>query len=92
MCLTGLHATLLGGNLDAKEVEKAKAGQAADFPEGIEECGTDALRFALCAYTAQVRWTCTHAHTVCVRTDWLLVCVGLAYHVSCLSPCYDELS
>lgn len=26
-----------------------------DFPEGIEECGTDALRFALCAYTAQGR-------------------------------------
>ncbi len=50
-----LHDTLLGGNLDAKEVAKAKSGQAADFPDGIEECGTDALRFALCAYTSQVR-------------------------------------
>ena len=29
-------------------------GQAADFPDGIEECGTDALRFALVSYTAQV--------------------------------------
>lgn len=27
--------------------------QKRDFPEGIPECGTDALRFALCAYTAQ---------------------------------------
>jgi valyl-tRNA synthetase len=52
--LESLGATLEGGNLDAKEVAKAKAGQAADFPDGIEECGTDALRFALCAYTSQV--------------------------------------
>merc|ERR1712223_960829 len=26
-----------------------------DYPNGIPECGTDALRFALCAYTAQGR-------------------------------------
>ncbi|ORZ24098.1 valyl-tRNA synthetase [Absidia repens] len=49
--LEGLHGRLLEGNLDAKEVEKAKSGQKADFPKGIPECGTDALRFALCAYT-----------------------------------------
>lgn len=42
--LEGLHGTLVGGNLEGKEVEKAKAGQKADFPDGIEECGTDALR------------------------------------------------
>jgi hypothetical protein len=54
-------------------VEKAKAGQTADYPSGqynagsvpgslcadaafagIAECGTDALRFALVAYTSQV--------------------------------------
>lgn len=28
--------------------------QKTDFPDGIEECGTDALRFALVAYTTQV--------------------------------------
>ena len=28
-------------------------GQTQDYPNGIPECGTDALRFALCAYTAQ---------------------------------------
>ncbi|KAJ9504795.1 hypothetical protein QJQ45_021760, partial [Haematococcus lacustris] len=53
--LEGLHATLTAGNLDSKEVAKAIAGQTADFPDGIEQCGTDALRFALCAYTTQAR-------------------------------------
>ena len=49
--LEGLHAKLLEGNLDPREVEKAKQGQKADYPKGIPSCGTDALRFALCAYT-----------------------------------------
>ena len=39
--------------LDAKEKERAKKSQAADYPNGIAECGTDALRFALLAYTSQ---------------------------------------
>lgn len=43
-----------GGNLDPKEVVRAMDTQKTDFPEGIEECGTDALRFALVAYTTQV--------------------------------------
>ena len=34
--LPGLHATLDGGNLAAVELERARAGQAADFPDGIE--------------------------------------------------------
>lgn len=49
--LDDLHAKLLGGNLDPREIEKAKAGQKESYPTGIPECGTDALRFALCAYT-----------------------------------------
>ena len=53
--LEGLHETLMTGNIDPKEVEKAKLGQKQDYPNGIPECGTDALRFALCAYTAQGR-------------------------------------
>lgn len=52
--LQDLQATLEGGNLDPREVEKAKAVQKEDFPEGIEECGTDALRLALISYTTQV--------------------------------------
>ncbi|KAL3156713.1 hypothetical protein ABBQ38_000987 [Trebouxia sp. C0009 RCD-2024] len=53
--LQGLHDTLTTGNLSAEEVKKATAGQQRDFPDGIEECGTDALRFALVAYTSQGR-------------------------------------
>ena len=49
--LEDLHAKLLSGNLDPREVEKAKAGQKESYPNGIPQCGTDALRFALCAYT-----------------------------------------
>ena len=37
-------------NLDTREIELAKKGQEKDFPEGIHECGTDALRFGLCSY------------------------------------------
>ncbi|RWS05960.1 Valine--tRNA ligase-like protein, partial [Dinothrombium tinctorium] len=53
--LQELHKMLYESNLDPNEIEKAKQGQKADFPNGIPECGTDALRFALCAYTAQGR-------------------------------------
>ncbi|KAA0194741.1 hypothetical protein HAZT_HAZT000292 [Hyalella azteca] len=54
--LEELHLQLEeNSNLDPKEVEKAKMGQKSDYPKGIPECGTDALRFALCAYTSQGR-------------------------------------
>jgi valyl-tRNA synthetase len=53
--ITDLNKQLDSSNLDPKEVEKAKSGQREDYPNGIPECGTDALRFALCAYTAQGR-------------------------------------
>ncbi|EGW33130.1 valyl-tRNA synthetase [Spathaspora passalidarum NRRL Y-27907] len=49
--LEGLHAKLLSGNLDPKELKKATEGQKLSYPKGIPECGTDALRFALCAYS-----------------------------------------
>ncbi|XP_039752970.1 valine--tRNA ligase isoform X2 [Pararge aegeria] len=49
--LEQLHAQLLESNLDPREIEKAKQGQKQDYPNGIPECGTDALRFALCAMT-----------------------------------------
>lgn len=53
--LEELGQKLEQGNLAPKEVEKAKAGQAVDFPEGIPQCGGDALRFGLLAYTLQGR-------------------------------------
>ncbi|KAH9632901.1 hypothetical protein HF086_002723 [Spodoptera exigua] len=49
--LEQLHKQLEESNLDPREVEKAKQGQKQDYPNGIPECGTDALRFALCAMT-----------------------------------------
>lgn len=51
LSLDALHAKLLEGNLDEKEVKTATEGQKRDFPRGIPQCGTDALRFALCAYS-----------------------------------------
>ncbi|KQJ97378.1 hypothetical protein BRADI_3g30350v3 [Brachypodium distachyon] len=51
--LEGLQKKLEQGNLDPDELEKAKEGQKKDFPDGIPECGTDALRFALISYTSQ---------------------------------------
>ncbi|GAU15479.1 hypothetical protein TSUD_45160 [Trifolium subterraneum] len=51
--LEGLHKRLEGGNLDPKELAVAIEGQKKDFPNGIDECGADALRFALVSYTAQ---------------------------------------
>ncbi|KAL6641285.1 hypothetical protein ACP70R_019466 [Stipagrostis hirtigluma subsp. patula] len=51
--LEDLQKKLEGGNLDSKELKTAKEGQERDFPSGIPECGTDALRFALISYTSQ---------------------------------------
>lgn len=53
--LDALNKQLELYNLDPKEIEKAVKGQKEDYPTGIPECGTDALRFAFCAYTSQGR-------------------------------------
>jgi valyl-tRNA synthetase len=49
--LQGLHNKLLVGNLNPNEVEKATKYQKTAFPDGIPQCGTDALRFSLVSYT-----------------------------------------
>ena len=49
--LENLHKKLLAGNLNPNEVEKATKYQKTAFPDGIPQCGTDALRFALVSYT-----------------------------------------
>jgi len=51
--LQELHEKLKEGNLAPQEIAKATEGQKKDFPKGISECGTDAMRFALCSYTSQ---------------------------------------
>jgi len=48
-----MQEQLKSGNIDYKDLEKALKGQQLDYPNGIPECGADAMRFALCAYTAQ---------------------------------------
>ncbi len=49
--LQTLHDKLLTGNLAPAEVKKAIAYQKTAFPQGIPECGADALHFSLVAYT-----------------------------------------
>lgn len=53
--LESLQERLDAGNLPRKEVERAKKNNELEFPEGIPECGSDALRFGLLAYTVQGR-------------------------------------
>ncbi|KAH0536755.1 hypothetical protein FGG08_006393 [Glutinoglossum americanum] len=49
--LEELHSKLRSGNLPKNEIAKAENFQKLAFPDGIPQCGTDALRFALVAYT-----------------------------------------
>lgn len=43
------------GNLDPREVKVAQRDLTQEFPQGIPECGTDALRFTLSSYLQQGR-------------------------------------
>jgi valyl-tRNA synthetase len=53
--LATLNETVRNGNLSEKEVEKAIKQQKEFFPDGIPECGSDALRFGLLSYTQSGR-------------------------------------
>ncbi|KAG7342354.1 valyl-tRNA synthetase [Nitzschia inconspicua] len=53
--LEALQERLEGGNLPEKEIARAKKNNELEFPDGIPECGSDALRFGLLAYTVQGR-------------------------------------
>lgn len=59
-------------------MEKAKQGQKSDYPNGIPECGTDALRFALCAYTSQGDLICL---ILFLLVFFFLVELPLAHHL-----------
>ncbi|KAI0408139.1 tRNA synthetases class I-domain-containing protein [Xylaria palmicola] len=49
--LESLHAKLRVGNLKDAEISRAAKYQKTAFPNGIPECGADALRFTLLSYT-----------------------------------------
>ncbi|XP_036411227.1 valine--tRNA ligase, mitochondrial isoform X2 [Megalops cyprinoides] len=51
--LQRLQEKVKEGNLDPRETTVAMEAQRRDFPRGIPECGTDALRLALCSYKIQ---------------------------------------
>ncbi|CAI9595211.1 unnamed protein product [Staurois parvus] len=51
--LEHLRDKLKEGNMDPREFKVAEAGLLKDYPNGIPECGTDALRFALCSHRVQ---------------------------------------
>jgi len=53
--LETLLAELTRGNLDPKEAKKAAKVKKEDYPNGIQACGADALRFGLLNYLAQGR-------------------------------------
>ncbi|KAF2163967.1 hypothetical protein M409DRAFT_25741 [Zasmidium cellare ATCC 36951] len=49
--LQALNDKLKVGNMAPKEIERATKWQKSAFPDGIDECGADALRFSLINYT-----------------------------------------
>ncbi len=51
--LNTLLAKLQEGNLSKQEVSAASDAMRKNFPHGIAECGTDALRLGLCSYSTQ---------------------------------------
>jgi valyl-tRNA synthetase len=53
--LKTLQDRLEAGNLPQKEIARAKKNIEEEFPDGIPECGSDALRFGLLAYCSQGR-------------------------------------
>jgi len=59
--LESLHDKLKVGNLDPKELATATKFQKTSFPNGIPECGADALRFALVNYTTGGRHSLSYS-------------------------------
>ena len=53
--LDHLHEKLEQGNLNPKELQRATKYQKSAIPDGIPQCGTNALRFSLAAYSTRGR-------------------------------------
>lgn len=69
-------------NLPVTEIKRAKNLKKKDFPDGIPECGTDALRFALLAYMVQSSINLDVKHVVGYREFcnklWNIIKFGLS--------------
>ena len=69
-------------NLPASEIKRAKNLKKKDFPDGIPECGTDALRFAMLAYMVQSSINLDVKHVVGYREFcnklWNIIKFGLS--------------
>ncbi len=50
-----LQEKILEGNLEQSEQARSLKEKATEFPQGIPECGADALRFSLLCYLTQSR-------------------------------------
>ncbi|XP_012946449.1 valine--tRNA ligase, partial [Aplysia californica] len=64
--LEDLEARLCAGNLDPREVARAREGQRLAYPEGIARCGADALRITLLAYNVKnldINFNVAHAES-----------------------------
>ncbi|KAM9307073.1 valine--tRNA ligase, mitochondrial isoform 2-T2 [Pholidichthys leucotaenia] len=65
--LERLQEKVMEGNLDSRERLVAMEAQRKDFPKGIPQCGTDALRFALCLQKIQ-------GEDICLSISEVLSC------------------
>jgi len=69
-------------NLPVTEIKRAKNLKKKDFPDGIPECGTDALRFALLSYMVQSSINLDVKHVVGYREFcnklWNIIKFGLS--------------
>ena len=71
--LQALHDKLKVGNLDPKELTTATKFQKASFPDGIPECGADALRFSLVSYTTGGKSVLPYSNLfklICTSSRW----------------------
>ncbi|KAH0787633.1 Valyl tRNA Synthetase [Histomonas meleagridis] len=53
--LESLIKNLEEAHLDPKEMKTASEGMKASFPQGIPQCGADAMRMALCSFAGATR-------------------------------------
>lgn len=74
MAHEGLLKCLREGNLDPCAL-KIAMGKMKDYPGGIAECGTDALRFALISYASQV------CHDIFICFVVLYLCFLFYYNI-----------